>query len=134
MLRSELVKKIFRFGLVGASGMVLDYGMTFLCKEYLYFDKYIANFFGFAVAATSNYLLNRKFVFNDQARSHRKQFTGFIGIAVLGLFLNSGIIWILTDQFFSLNFYLAKAFAIALVFVWNFSLNHLINFRKKETS
>jgi putative flippase GtrA len=134
MLSQDLIKKIIRFGLVGALGMVLDYGVTFLCKEFFLFDKYIANFFGFAVAATSNYMLNRKFVFREHARSHRKQYTGFIGIALLGLALNSGIIWFLTDRLFTLNFYIAKGIAIAIVFIWNFSLNHLVNFRKKETA
>jgi putative flippase GtrA len=134
MLSQDLIKKIIRFGLVGALGMVLDYSVTFLCKEFFLFDKYIANFFGFAVAATSNYILNRRFVFSEHARSHRKQYTGFIGIALLGLALNSGIIWLLTDKLFALNFYIAKGIAIAIVFIWNFSLNYLVNFRKKETA
>jgi putative flippase GtrA len=134
MLSSELIKKIIRFGLVGASGMVLDYSVTFLCKEFFLFDKYIANFFGFAVAATSNYILNRKFVFSEQARSHRRQYAGFIGIALAGLALNSFIIWLLTDKVFALNFYFAKGIAISTVFIWNFSLNHFFNFRNKETA
>lgn len=134
MLRADFVKKIIRFGLVGASGMVLDYAVTFLSKEFFLFDKYIANFFGFAVAATSNYFLNRLFVFNDQARSHRRQYTGFIGIALIGLALNSGIIWLLTDKLFALNFYMAKGIAIGIVFIWNFALNNWVNFRKKETA
>lgn len=134
MLRTELARKIIRFGLVGASGMVLDYGVTFLCKEVFLFDKYIANFFGFAVAATSNYALNRRFVFQDQARSHRRQYTGFIAIAMIGLTLNSAIIWLLTDKFMNLNFYFAKGIAIGIVFIWNFVLNNWVNFRKKETA
>lgn len=134
MLSPELIKKIIRFGLVGAWGMVLDYSITFLCKEYFLLDKYIANFFGFAIAATSNYFLNRVWVFSEHAGSHRKQYTGFIGIAMAGLALNSFIIWLLTDKFLSLNFYIAKGVAIAVVFIWNFSLNYLFNFRKKEIS
>jgi putative flippase GtrA len=118
---------------VGASGMILDYGVTFLCKEVFVLDKYIANFFGFAVAASSNYFLNRIWVFHEHARSHRKQYSGFIGIALAGLALNSGIIWLLTDKFFTLNFYLAKGVAIGIVFIWNFSLNYWVNFRKKES-
>ena len=132
MLNSDLLKKAIRFGLVGASGMVLDYSLTYICKEIFLLDKYIANFFGFAVAATSNYLLNRWWVFSEHARSHGKQYTAFLGIALIGLALNSGIIWLLTDKFLALNFYLAKGFAIALVFVWNFALNNWVNFRKKK--
>jgi putative flippase GtrA len=133
MLSPELIKKIIRFGLVGASGMVLDYGVTYMGKEFFLLDKYVANFFGFAVAATSNYLLNRIWVFSEHARSHRKQYTGFVGIALAGLVLNSFIIWLLTDKFFTLNFYIAKGVAIGVVFIWNFSLNYLFNFKRKET-
>jgi putative flippase GtrA len=134
MLSPDLIKKIFRFGLVGTSGMVLDYSVTFLCKEFFLFGKYIANFFGFAVAATSNYILNRKFVFSENAGRHRIQYTAFVGIALAGLALNSFIIWLLTDKILELNFYLAKGIAIATVFIWNFSLNHFFNFRNKETA
>lgn len=134
MLNAKLINKIFRFGLVGASGMVLDYGVTFIGKEFFLLDKYIANFCGFAIAATSNYILNRRFVFNEQARSHRKQYAGFIGIALAGLVLNSFIIWLLTDQILALNFYFAKGIAIAIVFIWNFALNHFFNFRNKKTT
>jgi putative flippase GtrA len=133
MISPAIVKKIIRFGLVGTSGMLLDYGTTFFCKEYLLMDKYVANFFGFAVAATSNYLLNRIWVFSEHARSHRKQYTGFIGIALIGLGLNSAIIWLLTDKLFNLNFYIAKGIAIGIVFIWNFSLNYWVNFRKKDS-
>jgi putative flippase GtrA len=129
---NEFLKKLIRFGLIGLSGMALDYGLTFLCKEYWLFDKYIANFFGFAVAATSNYFLNRLWVFKEEARSHAKQYTGFIGIAMIGLILNSTIIWILTDRILFLNFYFSKAIAIGLVFIWNFSMNYFLNFKKKE--
>jgi putative flippase GtrA len=132
MLSPELIKKIIRFGLVGASGMVLDYSVTFLCKEFFLLDKYVANFFGFGVAATSNYFLNRSWVFSEHARSHRKQYTGFIGIALAGLALNSFIIWLFTDKIFTLNFYIAKGVAIGVVFIWNFTLNYLFNFKKKE--
>jgi len=132
-LSREFIKKVIRFGLIGASGMVLDYGVTFLCKEFWLLDKYIANIFGFAVAATSNYFLNRMWVFSNEARSHARQYTGFIGIALIGLALNSSIIWVLTDKIFFLNFYFSKFIAIGLVFIWNFSMNYFLNFRKKKT-
>lgn len=131
MLNSALINKIIRFALVGTSGMLLDYGVTYVMKEFVLVDKYIANFCGFALAASTNYLLNRKLVFHENARQNRKQYPAFIAIATAGLILNSGIIWLLTDKFLALNFYLAKGIAIGLVFIWNFSLNHWINFRTK---
>ena len=130
MLSKEFIKKVFRFGLIGISGMVVDYGVTLILKEGLLVDKYIANFFGFALAATSNYVLNTMWVFKEESRSHRKQYFGFITIATMGLIINSGIIWFLTDFALRLNFYLSKAIAIGIVFIWNFSLNYFINFRK----
>jgi putative flippase GtrA len=132
MFSASLIKKIIRFGLVGASGMVLDYGVTYTLKEFFEVDKYVANFFGFAVAATSNYVLNRKLVFAENARKNRQQYPTFIAIALVGLLLNSGIIWLLTDKLFAMNFYIAKGLAIGLVFIWNFSMNHWLNFRSRS--
>jgi putative flippase GtrA len=54
-----LFSKLLKFGIVGCSGMIIDFGMTYLCKEILKINKFISNGIGFILAATSNYFLNR---------------------------------------------------------------------------
>ncbi len=129
----EFLGKVIRFGLIGASGMVIDYGSTFLCKEVFLLNKYLSNFVGFTLAASSNYYLNRTIVFKNEARNHTRQYFGFVGISSIGLILNSCIVWLLTDQWFHFNFYISKTIATGVVFFWNFSMNYFLNFKKPSS-
>ncbi len=51
--------KFLKFLLVGVSGLIIDFSLTFLCKEKLLFNKYVANSIGFSMAQISNFLLNK---------------------------------------------------------------------------
>lgn len=47
--------KIVKFGLVGFSGLLIDFGTTYFFKEKLNSNKYLANAFGFCIAVISNF-------------------------------------------------------------------------------
>lgn len=64
-----LILKFLKFGVVGASGMVVHGGVLYLCKEIIGLNPFVANTIGFVTAATTNYILNRIWTF----RSHEKQ-------------------------------------------------------------
>ena len=46
-----LIWKFVKFCVVGFSGMVVDFGVTWLCKEKLHWNKYLSNSLGFVLAA-----------------------------------------------------------------------------------
>ncbi|WP_018479574.1 GtrA family protein [Pontibacter roseus] len=121
--------KFLKFGLVGFSGLVLDFGVTFVAKERLRWNKYIANSLGFIVASVNNYILNRLWTFHSADPDIGWQFSKFLGVALAGLLLNNLIVYLLTEKA-KLNFYLAKFIAIVVVFVWNFLLNYLYTFTR----
>ncbi|OQC33736.1 MAG: GtrA-like protein [Bacteroidetes bacterium ADurb.Bin057] len=56
MIDKIFILKFIKFCVVGASGMVVDFGVTWILKEKLKVNKYIANSTGFILAATSNYV------------------------------------------------------------------------------
>ncbi|HDP54268.1 MAG TPA: GtrA family protein [Bacteroidetes bacterium] len=120
--------KFFKYGLVGLSGVFVDFAFTWICKEIFKLNKYIANSIGFTVAASSNYILNRVWTFASKSEEIALEYSLFIGISIVGLLLNNYLIYILNDKF-KLNFYLAKVFAIGAVTVWNFLANYFITFR-----
>lgn len=122
-----LVFKFLKFGLVGLSGLVLDFGTTYLTKEKLRWNKYLANSLGFAVACSSNYTLNRTWTFHSADPGIGWQFSRFLLVSLVGLLLNNLILYFLTDRA-KFNFYFSKFLAIVLVFVWNFSINYLYTF------
>ncbi|HPT03569.1 MAG TPA: GtrA family protein [Bacteroidales bacterium] len=126
-LTRELFFKFIKFGVVGFTGVGVDFGTTFLGKEIVKIPKYFANAIGFSVAATSNYFLNRIWTFHSQNPNIGVEFSEFFMISMIGLAINTLILWILVTKF-KKNFYLSKLFAIAIVTVWNFFANAFFTF------
>lgn len=123
-----MLYKFLKFGLVGASGFVLDFAITYWLKEKVRLNKYFANSTGFVLAATSNYFFNRFWTFVSSNPDIQSEYTRFIIISIIGLGLNNFIIYLLTSRF-SANFYLSKVIAIIIVTGWNFTMNYLYNFK-----
>lgn len=127
-LSGDLISKFFKFGLVGLSGVAVDFGVTWLAKERLKLHKYLANSLGFTVATISNYFLNKFWTF--RALGHDGlflEFSKFFGIALAGLAINNLILFLLHEKL-KFNFYLAKVFAIGVVAIWNFMGNYIYTF------
>lgn len=123
-----IVLRFVRFGIVGASGMVIDFGVTWLCKEKFRWNKYLSNSLGFVIAATNNYLWNRIWTFESQSEAVAREYVSFVVIAVIGLGLNNLIIYLIHERW-HLNFYLSKLIAIGCVTLWNFTMNYVFTFR-----
>ena len=122
--------QFIKFCVVGGTGVVVDFGITFLFKEKLKLNKYIANSLGFMAAASTNYLLNRWWTFRSHDPEVAQQYVQFVGISAIGLILNNSIIYLLNDKAL-LNFYLAKLIAIGVVTLWNFFMNYYFTFTGK---
>ena len=122
--------QFIKFCVVGGTGVVVDFGITFLFKEKLKLNKYIANSLGFMAAASTNYLLNRWWTFRSHDPEVAQQYVQFVGISAIGLILNNIIIYLLNDKA-RLNFNLSKLIAIGLVTLWNFFMNYYFTFTGK---
>lgn len=119
--------KFLKFGIVGFSGLFVDFGITYICKELLKIQKYVSNSIGFTTAATTNYVLNRVWTFQSKDPDIALEYTEFLVISLIGLGINNFILWLIVSRF-KINFYLAKLFAIGVVTVWNFLANYFITF------
>jgi putative flippase GtrA len=119
--------KFIKFSLVGFSGVFVDFGTTFLCKEILKIQKYVANSLGFSLAATSNYVMNRIWTFHSTNPNIMLEFSRFFIIALIGLMINLTIIWAMTGKF-KVNFYVSKLAATLVVTLWNFLINAYYTF------
>lgn len=119
--------KFIKFGIVGGSGVVVDFFFTWLFKEQFKVQKYLANALGFSIAASTNWFLNRIWTFNSQNPELLLEYSQFIFVSLIGLGINSLVLWFLTDKL-KFNFYLSKLGAIAVTTVWNFFANYLYTF------
>jgi len=121
--------RLLKFGMVGVSGMVVDFGLTWLCKEKLKWNRYLANSIGFSTAVINNFLINRYWTFSDSTvHDTPRQFTSFTLIALIGLALNNLIVYLFHKKG-GLNFYVSKLIAIAIVFIWNYFANIYFTFK-----
>ncbi len=127
MLDKTLILKFLKFCVVGFSGMVVDFGVTWLCKEKFGWNKYISNSLGFILAATNNYLWNRLWTFQSTNTNIPIEYGKFFLISVIGLIINNLTIYLLHGKL-KWNFYLAKIFAIGVVTIWNFTMNYFFTF------
>ncbi len=123
MFNMEFIK----FGVVGLLGVVIDFFVTWLCKEKIGINKYASNALGFSCAVISNFLLNRYWTFNTSNQNLMEQFLKFATIAVTGLAINTFLLFMLV-QFIKINFYITKLLVIGLVFFWNFYMNYFFTF------
>ena len=128
MIETDIIYKLIKFCIVGFSGMCLDFSTTWLLKEKVKVNKYIANSTGFVLAATSNYFFNRIWTFHSHNQQVVTEYFSFITISLIGLGLNNLIIYFLSEKL-KWNFYFSKLCAIAVVTIWNFVMNYLVTFR-----
>ena len=127
MIDRVLILKFLKFCVVGFSGMVVDFGFTWLCKEKFKWNKYVSNSIGFVLAATNNYIWNRWWTFQSDNANIPIEYGKFLVISVIGLGLNNLVIYLLHEKL-KLNFYFAKLIAIGVVTVWNFVMNYRFTF------
>jgi putative flippase GtrA len=124
----EFFIKFLKFGIVGASGVVVDFGITWILKEWVKINRYAANSTGFFAAVISNYMLNRIWTFHSHDKEVGIQFAKFLAVSAVGLAMSNSLIYYLNEKR-RVPFYLSKAIATGIVMIWNFGVNYLITFR-----
>ncbi|MBB6501365.1 GtrA family protein [Pedobacter cryoconitis] len=130
-LLTPKILAFIKFGITGVSGLCIDFALTWFFKDKLGFNKFVANGIGFTAAVMSNYIIHRNWTFKDNKSKPGLQFTAFFMVSLIGLLLNSAIIFLL-DNMMHVNFYISKAAAIFTVFFWNFSANYFFVFKTPD--
>ena len=123
-----MIFKLVKFTIVGFSGLFVDFGLTFICKEKLGLNKYLSNSIGFLLAVSSNYFLNRALTFGSKNPEIIVEFSSFFFVSIIGLLINNSILWLIHNKM-EINFYLAKFGAILVTTIWNFFANYFFTFQ-----
>lgn len=125
------IYKFLKFGIVGFSGLIVDFSFTWLCKEKFRINKYVSNSIGFVLGVINNFYWNKNYTFNDYDSEYGIQFFRFLLVAIVGFLLNNVLLYILQKKT-PLNFYVSKAIVTIVVFFWNFCANSLYTFNNCE--
>ena len=123
-----LFKKFVFFGIIGFISFLMDFALTYLFKEKLKLNKYVANSLSFVLVGFINFTLNRKYTFPDHSADYKIQLVRFFIVSGTGLILNNMITYFFTEKR-KYNFYFSKLLATFIVIFWNFSMNKIFTFK-----
>ena len=129
-------RRFLKFGIVGVSGTIVDFTITWLFRDVVGLYDLVANAIGFTVAATTNYILNRIWTWRSQEKNVGVEYLKFFAVSLVGLGLNTLILSLLKHLFAfdnaDVNFWCAKVGATLVVMLWNFFANNFFTFRKTQ--
>jgi dolichol-phosphate mannosyltransferase len=131
--------RLFRFCVVGASGVVVDMGFLFLLSDpsMLGFGLTRSKIAAAELAIVNNFVWNDAWTFRSAAlaepglRAKLRRFLGYNAICIAGVGLNVVILNLLFN-FAHMNRYLANAIAIVAVTAWNYGLNKKLNWAESK--
>ena len=118
-----LVEQFLKFGVVGAVAFVIDYGILMLLSQVVGWDPLPSSVVSLVVSLLFNYVASMHFVFERRDDlSRRRELVIFVALSVIGLGINSAVIWAgtaaLGDGAVAVT--ATKLVATVVVAVWNF--------------
>ncbi len=119
IFKNKLLNQILKFGLVGGTAFVIDYVLLYFCTEFLHIHYLISSIISFTVSVIFNYILSIKWVFDVKKKQDVKDFVIFIILSVIGLGINSLIMYVMVEKF-GVYYMLSKIVSTAVVMVYNF--------------
>lgn len=122
------LRRFIRYSTIGVSTFVLDLIFLIVLTELLYVHPVPAAGIAFLIAISLNYILSRKYVFNETTKSRLSTYVMFIALGVGGLGLVMGLMYAATVVA-HWNFLTSRVFIAVLVGILNYFLNLYINFQ-----
>ncbi len=111
--------EIIRFCLVGGASFLVDYGLLYVCTEFLGIYYLCSSALSFTISVIFNYWLCVIYVFEGAKKQNKKQATLFISSSVIGLGLNQICMYFFVSVI-GIYYMLAKILATIIVTVWNY--------------
>jgi len=148
--RSELIKQILKFGVVGGLSFLIDFVITLLISTILRNmgvsvenAATVGGLFGFMISLIFNYIMSMKYVFERKDDMDRKkEFIIFALLSAIGLGLNELILYfgvllcntqmpVIVENYPTIVTAGVKIFATGIVMVYNF-ISRKMTLEKKD--
>jgi len=122
--------QLIQFGLVGGLGFVINLAVFALCERGMGVPYLGAYAIAWLIAVTNNFLLNRRWTFNEHAKASRMHFQAmrFFIVSVIAAAVGAGLLTLLVEVG-GLPKVPAEALAVAASTPLNFLGNKLWSFR-----
>lgn len=127
-------EKMIKFGTVGFTGVFVNMGVLYFLTEHLGIYYLLSAVIAVETSILSNFGLNEVWTFVERGkkgvRNILKRLLKFNTVSIGGLALNLAVLWLLTE-FAGLYYLVSNLFAIAVVFLWNYTGNVKWTWRKQ---
>jgi len=127
-------KRVFKFGIVGISGIVVNAGILRLLLM-AGLSGYLSLFFSISISILNNFLWNDLWTFKDSKKREVTSFWQrlqlFYTVSAGGAVINYGIALLLT-YLIGMNIELTNLIGILVGFIWNFFMNRRITWGRTQ--
>lgn len=128
----KLINQFIKFGLVGAVNTILSYAITNIGFYVLGMHEQLSNLIAFVITVFISFLLNRKFVFNEQEANETSWIKQLIKVyasySITGLFLTALLLYF-EETILGVPHYIATLMNLIVTIPLNFILNKLWAFK-----
>ena len=121
--------QFFLYLIVGGLSFIVDIG-AFVLLRMVDTPVIPAAIVSFIAATGANYVLSTALAFQGGRFRRRTELARFLGVVLVGLALNTGLVWCFVYQL-GLNPTLAKIIAVPIVLVWNYLGRRLLVFHDR---
>ncbi|MDP3395076.1 MAG: glycosyltransferase family 2 protein [Methanoregula sp.] len=127
-------KRVFKFGLVGISGIVVNMGLLWYLTEFVGLYYLVSSLFAIELSILNNFIWNDLWTFKSgsshklSSRLHR--LISFHVVSAGGLIINMGILYLLTSVG-GVYYLISNIIGILVGFGWNFMVNRRVTWTRK---
>ena len=130
--KDVLTPRVVKFGIVGASGVVVNMGGLYLLKEFALIPYFVASVIAIELSILSNFTVNLLWTWRDRSKEGTlwtKIARYHIGAGVTA-FLGNYLILIALTELFGVHYMISNLIGIAVGTFSNYLINDLWTFRK----
>lgn len=118
-----------KFGIVGVSNTLINWFIFFVLNN-IGINYIIANIIAYSIATSNSYIWNSLWVFKYKGKSKLRTTVKFIILNIIGLGINTLILYVLVDMF-NLEKMISVIIATIIVMILNYFINKFWVFKKE---
>ena len=125
----ELLQQFVKFALAGVLSFGVEALVLYTLHEFLGLHTVVASVIAYVTSISFNYVISMRHIYTHRSElSRRREYSIYLLLAVVGLMLNTAIMWAASELFVAAGvdyehskwYLLVKVVATALVGLWNF--------------